>query len=106
MRVSGIGTYGSGLPFHIFGPNPPLWNEGRKDETFVLDLRLSKYVEFGEDGEGGRIELFIDALNVTDEVVNPDVEQCLCAGSPPFFGEARNQFLEGRAFQVGARARW
>lgn len=102
-RLSGIGTYGSGLPFTIFGPSPPAWNAGRKDETFVLDLRFSKFVEFGESG---RIELFIDALNVTDEVRDPDIEQCLCAGSPPFFGEARNQFREGRSFQVGARARF
>jgi hypothetical protein len=100
-RLSGIANYGSGLPFHIFGPNPPAWNEGRRDETFVVDLRVSKVFEFGDED---RVEFFLDALNVTDEIINPAIEQCLCAG--PNFGRPFNQVVQGRSFQIGARARF
>lgn len=101
-RLSGVANYGSGLPFHIFGPNPPLWNEGRRDATFVLDMRFSKFFDLG--GEDDRIEFFIDAINLTDEIINPSIEQCLCA--PANFGQPFNQVIQGRSFQVGARARW
>lgn len=100
-RLSGIANYGSGQPFHIFGPSPPGWNEGRRDETFVLDLRVAKNFDFGEER---RVEFYIDALNVTDEIINPAIEQCTCGGSN--FGQPFNQIIQGRSFQVGARARW
>lgn len=97
-RLSGLATYGSGLPFTIFGPSPPAWFEGRKDETFVLDLRFSKY--FGEDRQ---FEFFLDGINLTDEIINPAIEQCECSTN---FGQANNQVIQGRSFQIGARARW
>lgn len=98
-RISGVATYGSGLPFHVFGPNPPWWNGGRRDETFQLDLRLTKFFDI----EDHRFEIFVDAINVTNEVFNPAIEQCNCS---PNFGQPFNQILQGRTFQVGARARW
>jgi len=98
-RLSGIFTYGSGTPFHIFGPNPPGWNEGRRDPFEQIDLRFTKYFEFEE---GHRLELFIDAINVANRANNPSVEQCTCGP----FGQPFNQVIQGRSFQVGARARW
>lgn len=97
-RLSGIFTYGSGTPFHIFGPNPPGWNEGRRDPFIQLDMRFTKYFDFGEH----RVELFLDAINVTNRANNPNIEQCTCGP----FGQAFPQVVQGRSFQVGARARW
>jgi outer membrane receptor for ferrienterochelin and colicin len=97
-RFSGLATYGSGTPFHIFGPNPPGWNEGRRDEFFQVDLRFAKFFEFGEH----ELEFYLDGINVTNEANNPAVEQCTCGP----FGTPFNQILQGRSFQVGARARW
>lgn len=99
-RVSGIANYGSGLPFTIFGPSPPLWFEGRRDATFVLDARLSKIVELGEEH---RVEVFLDALNLTDEAVNPNIVRNI---DNERFGQPFNQFVRGRSFQVGVQARW
>lgn len=101
-RLSGVATYGSGLPFTIFGPSPPGWFEGRRDATFTLDLRLSKIFDFN-DGDHS-VEFYLDAINVTDEILNPNIEQCTCGGSN--FGHPFNQIVAGRSFQIGARARW
>ncbi|HCK84438.1 MAG TPA: TonB-dependent receptor [Hyphomonadaceae bacterium] len=98
-RLSGIYTYGSGTPFHIFGPNPPGWNEGRRDPFHQVDLRFSKYFDFEEEH---RVELFLDVINATDRVNNPNIEQCTCGP----FGQPFNQVVQGRSFQIGARARW
>jgi hypothetical protein len=98
-RLSGIFTYGSGGAFHIFGPNPPGWNEGRRVPFIQLDLRFTKYFEFGDNH---RIELFLDAINVGNRANNPSIEQCTCGP----FGQPFNQIVQGRSFQVGARARW
>lgn len=107
-RLSGIYTYGSGTPFTTFTCCDAGfvigWNEGRRDPFHQLDLRLTKYLEFGDDH---RIELFIDAFNVTNRANNPAIEQCNCPWIPPGgFGAPFNQVIQGRSYQVGVRARW
>ncbi len=98
-RLSGIFTYGSGAAFHIFGPNPPGWNEGRRAPFEQLDLRFTKFFDFDD---GHSLEFYVDAINVMNRANNPNIEQCTCGP----FGQPFNQIIQGRSFQVGARARW
>lgn len=99
-RLSGLAQYGSGTPFTIFGPAPPDWNGGRREPFEQLDLRLTKFFDFEDEHS---FEIFFDAINVFDHVNNPAIEQCNCS---PNFEQANNQIVQGRSFQVGARARW
>lgn len=99
-RLSGVATYGSGTPFTIFGPNPPDWNGGRNRAFEQLDLRFSKFFDFANGDHG--LEFYLDVINALDHVNNPSIEQCLCGA----FKQPFNQVVQGRSFQIGARARW
>jgi outer membrane receptor protein involved in Fe transport len=106
-RLSGIYTYGSGTPFTRFNCCASGffidWNAARRDPFHQLDLRFTKYFEFGEDH---RIEVFMDAINVFDRANNPAIEQCACPWASTPFGQPFNQILQGRSYQFGVRARW
>ena len=115
IRMSGILTLGSGLPFHQFvcptASNPDIcWNGGRPEKhSFIipnawayrqLDLRATKSFDMFN---GQKLELIVDAINVLGFDNYSGFEQCLCSAQ---YGDPRAQFLPTRSFQVGLRYSW
>jgi hypothetical protein len=109
VRLSGLLTLGSGRPDFQF--NPFAVNGARQNgddflffgDTFVfqqLDLRLAKEFELGD---GHSMELYFDVINATNHGNTTSFVNDFAASD---YGEPRNQIVQGRSFQVGARARW
>jgi hypothetical protein len=120
MRLSGILTLGSGLPFHQWAcpsavrPDPSnpdaCWNGGRPEKhSFIfpdawayrqVDVRLTKTFDVFN---GQAVELIFDAINVFGFENYSGFEQCLCSAQ---YGDPRTQHLPTRSLQVGLRYRW
>lgn len=116
MRLSGIVTLGSGLPFNVFNcpnaTNPNIcWNGGRPPKhDFIIpnawayrqvDLRLSKRIDVPY---GDAVELTFDAINVFNFKNYASFEGDY--NNPQFAQRPFSQYLPTRSFQVGLRYTW
>ncbi len=112
VRLSGIVTLGSGLPFNVFNcptaSNPNIcWNGGRPDKREIfpglafayrqVDLRLTKSFE---TWTGQNLELIVDAINVFGFTNYASFEGDF---NNPRFGRPFSTFLPDRSFQIGLR---
>ncbi|MFJ6023670.1 carboxypeptidase regulatory-like domain-containing protein [Brevundimonas sp. NPDC092305] len=117
LQLSGIGTFGSGLPYDLFGTGGPDQVNAFRGEkhSFIIpnafayrnvDLRLTK--NFGVWG-GSNLSVFVDAINVFNFRNYNDYNRSLNdfpGGVPtpnPNFGNPSRVAFPTRTFQVGMR---
>ena len=99
----------------VLQPAGTFGNTGRGDFTGpnlrTLDLALSKHVPWSRLGNGGRLELRLEAFNVLNRANFGAPELRVFSGTegqPPLstFGRITTTVTSGRQIQVGLRANW
>jgi hypothetical protein len=115
FRLSGLATYGSGLPFFVIDANRAPPPQGFQPGTirlghfenlphfFQLDLRLQKIFRLFGDRE---FSLSAEVFNVLNRANFGGADGFICCGGNPNFGVPNALAGPPRTFQFGAAARF
>jgi len=115
FRLSGLATYGSGLPFFVIDANrapPPVGFQpgtirlGYFEELphfFQVDLRLQKIFRMWGDKE---LSISAEVFNLFNRANFGSAEGFICCGGNPNFGKPNGLAGPPRSFQLGAAFRF
>jgi hypothetical protein len=96
VRVSGLG-----FPAPVTINMEQVTGDRRVPDVNLFDMRVQK--EFSFTGSSIRLDVFLDALNLTNSDANEGIASAL--GTSTAFGVATN-YIPPRRLQLGAKIRW